>query len=85
MRIAKTKEFVKRYTKLPKFIQKKVDKQIRYLTTDVFHPSLKAKKMVGVHFWEARVDKSYRFTFEKTGDTLTLRTVGPHDEGLGKK
>lgn len=41
--------------------------------------------MEGENVWEARVDRSYRFTFEKTGNTITLRTVGPHDEGLGKK
>jgi putative component of toxin-antitoxin plasmid stabilization module len=41
--------------------------------------------MEGVGIWEARIDKGYRFTFEKTEDSLILRTIGQHDEGLGKK
>lgn len=41
--------------------------------------------MAGLDRWEARVDKSYRFTFDKENDTIILRTVGVHDEGLGKK
>lgn len=80
-----TAKFLKAYKKLPFQIQKKVDKQVKYLLLDMFHPSLHTKRMQGFDRWEARVDKSYRLTFEKTVDTITLRTVGPHDEGLGKK
>jgi len=40
--------------------------------------------MRGLDRFEARVDRSYRFTFEKIEDVLLLGTVGPHDEGLGK-
>lgn len=85
MKIAKTKSFVKFYRKLPKHIQKKTDKQIIFLSQDLSHPSLRTKRMSGLDRWEARVDRSYRFTFDKLKDTLILRTVGPHDEGLGKK
>lgn len=79
------KTFSKSYRRLPFHIQKKVDKQIKYLLTDISYPSLRLKKMQGIDKWEARVDKSYRFTFEKRENTIILRTVGPHDEALGKK
>lgn len=80
-----TKKFLKSYTRLPQNIQKKVNKQIKFLLTDFSYPSLKTKRMAGLDRWEARVDKSYRFTFDKDNDTIILRTVGSHDEGLGKK
>lgn len=41
--------------------------------------------MGGGEIFEARIDIHYRFTFEITQDTITLRTIGPHDIGLGKK
>ena len=85
MKIVKPNGFVKSYHKLPQNIQKKVDKQIRFLLTDFFYPSLRTKRMSGLDRWESRVDRSYRFTFNKDNDTIILRTVGPHDEGLGKK
>lgn len=86
MKIAKTASFIESYIKLPKQIQKKADKQIKFLLQDLFYPSLYTKKMEGrTNTWEVRVDRSYRMTFEKDQDTLILRTVGPHDEGLGKK
>lgn len=85
MKIAKTQIFVDFYQKLPNNIQKKVDKQLFFLSQNLFHPSLKTKRMGGLDLWEARVDKNYRLTFEKIGDTIFLKTVGPHDVGLGKK
>lgn len=85
MRILQTKKFKKSYDKLPQDIKKKTKKAIEHLKSDLFYPSLRTKKMQGAGRWEARVDRSYRFTFEKTEDIITLRTVGPHDEGLGKK
>lgn len=85
MNILFTRKFKKAYDKLPQHLKTKTKKSIELLKEDFFYPSLHTKKMEGVGCWEARIDRSYRFTFEKTEDTLTLRTVGPHDEGLGKK
>lgn len=75
----------KLYQGLPPRIQKKFDKQLIFLRTDLHYPSLRTKKMQGLNRWEARIDKSYRFTFETIEDSIIVRTVGPHDEGLGKK
>ena len=80
-----SKRFLKGYAKLAESIRKKTDRQITMLLQDMFYPSLNTKKMGGENIWEARVDKHYRLTFSKKEDTITLLTVGPHDEGLGKK
>lgn len=78
------KKFVKEYAKLPVSIQKKFDKQLEFLLSDLRHPSIRAKKKQGAEdIWEGRVDRFYRFTFTISEDTITLRTIGPHDEVLG--
>ncbi len=86
MKIDKTESFVKRYRRLPRNIQKKVDKQIQFLEKDFYYPSLRSKKIdLGINWWEFRVDYHYRMVGKKTGDSVILHSVGPHDEGLGKK
>ena len=85
MRIVFSKSAEKSYSKLPLNIQKKADKQFVRLLANYRHPSLRTRKMGGNDRFEARIDFHYRFTFELTASTLTLRTIGMHDEGLGKK
>lgn len=85
MKLFFSKKAEKAYKKLPLSIKKKADKQFQLLRTNISHPSLHVKKMRSVERWEARVDRSYRFTFDKVEDSISIRTVGPHDEGLGKK
>lgn len=85
LKVDSTSEFKKKYKKLPISVQKKFAKQLKLLIGNYRHPSLRTRKMVGIDRFEARIDLHYRFTFELTSDTVTLRTVGPHDEGLGKK
>ena len=64
-------------------IQKKVDKQLRFLSEGMSHPSLRTKKIKGKKgIWEARVDIHHRLTFEIVEDTIFLRVVGNHDEVL---
>jgi mRNA-degrading endonuclease RelE of RelBE toxin-antitoxin system len=79
-------KFIKAYDKLPLSIQRKVDKQIKFLLQDLRYPSIRAKKLEGFpDVWEGRVDRSYRFIFIIKNDVVTFIGVGPHDEGLGKK
>ncbi len=85
MRIIFTKKALKSYQKLPLSVKKKADKQFRFIVSNVHHPSLHMKKMEGEERWEARIDRLYRFTFEKKEGAFILRTVGSHDEGLGKR
>jgi len=83
MQIAKTENFVLRYQKLPKSIQKKVDKQIINLSKNFLYPSLRTKKLKGFDdWWEFRVDYHYRMIGKKMADTIIFHSVGPHDEGL---
>ena len=84
MSLVWTDKFKRNYQKLPTKIRKKFAKQLNFLVTNFRHPSLRVKKMKGrENVWEARVDRSYRFTFHKENSDIILRTVGPHDEALG--
>ena len=76
--------FVKAYRSLPPDIRKKVDKALRLLAHDPRYPSLRTKAIQGSNgLYEARVDRSYRMTYERLpGDVLRLRVVGKHDETL---
>jgi len=77
MRIILSDPVKRRITKFPVPIQKKIERQLIYLSEDVRHPSLHARKMSGnVNKYEARIDYHYRFTY---------LAAGPHDTGLGKK
>ncbi len=85
MKVIASKKFKKAYDKLPQHLQKKTKKSLEQLKKDFFYPGLNTKKMDSADLWEGRIDRSYRFTFEKHKDEIILHTVGPHDEGLGKK
>lgn len=80
-----TKQAEKDYQKLPLNIQKKADKQLTLLLSNYRHPSLRTRKMSGENHFEARVDLRNRFTYMMEGEDIYILTIGPHDEGLGKK
>ena len=73
------------YRKLPLHIKKKADRQLTQLIENPKHPSLRVKKKQGESIFEARIDYHFRFTFVIVDTVLWILTVGPHDEGLGKK
>lgn len=76
----------KAYQKLPLVIQQKADRVFNLLLTSPAHPSLRLKKMKGSDDrWEVRIDYHYRFTCTKATHVWIIRTIGPHDAGLGKK
>ena len=75
----------KQLKKLPREIQRKFIKQLNFLLKNPQHPSLRARKKSGTNIYEARIDDHYRFTYLFESDEATIVTVGPHDEGLGKK
>lgn len=83
MRIFTSDKFDRNFLRLPKNIQEKAKKKIKILATDMGHPSLRVKKMKDrSNVWEARIDNFYRLTFWWEKDSLTFRTIGPHDEAL---
>ena len=77
MKIIRTDPFKDDYKRLEKHIQKKIEKQLRFLIENPRHPSLQSRKLTK-DIWYARVNDNYRFTFWKKGDTFILRSVGPH-------
>ncbi len=77
--------FKKEFKKLPPHLQRKFDKQLKFLLSDPRYPSLRARKMGGEEKYEARLDKHNRFTYKTNENEIWLLTIGPHDEGLGKK
>ena len=80
MRLRRSELFLRQYAKLPTDIRKKVDRQVDYLSKDIRHPGVRAKKVVSaLDIWEARVDLHVRMTFRIEEDTLVFRKVGSHD------
>lgn len=85
MNIKFTKKAEKQHEKLPQVLKNKARKQFHYLLDNYRHPSLHTRKMSGLSHFEARIDKHNRFTFEVAEETIFILSMGPHDEGLGKK
>lgn len=83
MKIAVTASFRQDYDNLPIQTRKKVDRQTNFLADNLRHPSLRAKHIKGQSdIWEARVDRSYRFTFKIIADIIYLRRADKHDQAL---
>ena len=83
MPIKTSARFDEHYERLPRLIQLKVDKALRFLDADFRHPGLRShpvEKRPGI--LEAYVDDKYRMTFERQGDTFIMRNVDNHDECL---
>ena len=76
--------FKKTFQKLPPELQAKVVKALQLLAENPRHPSLRTKPIQGIRgIYEARVDQSYRMTYQRLpDDVLLLRVVGKYDETL---
>jgi len=83
MPVELTERFVKQYARLPKAIQQKVDKALAFLDADFRHPGLRSHPVESAPgVIEVYVDRKYRVTFERHGDTFIMRNVDNHDEGF---
>ena len=83
MPIQFTERFIKQYSQLPKPIQRKIDKALALLDADFRHPGLRSHPVESAPVViEAYVDRKYRMTFERRGDTFIMRNVDNHDECL---
>jgi len=72
--------FKKEYNTLPKEIQNAFDKKLTLFLKNIYHPSLRVKKIQGTkERWEGSITMKYRFTFEFFEDTLIFRAIGTHD------
>ena len=80
MKIQTTRPFDKDYNALPETVKVRADKQFFLLLENPDHPSLRLKKIKGhPSIWEGKITKSYRFTFQISGDVYLLRRIGTHD------
>jgi hypothetical protein len=60
-------------------VQKAFIKQINYLASDLYHPSLRAEKYDERHnIWQARINDDWRFYFAITRGTYTVSNIIPH-------
>ena len=83
MPIELTERFVKQYAHLPKVIQLKVDKALAILDADFRYPGLRSHPVESAPgVIEAYVDRKYRMTFERHGDTFVMRNVDNHGDCL---
>lgn len=71
-----TETFRQSYRDLLEPVQKKVQKQLRFLLRDPSHRSLHIHKLNDE--WEFYVDVHYRCFFHQKGNMYTLLTVGTH-------
>jgi mRNA interferase RelE/StbE len=63
----------------PAAVRKAFFKQVRFLETNLHHPSLRAKKYdQSQDLWQARVNKDWRFYFQIRGDVYYLVDMIPH-------
>jgi mRNA-degrading endonuclease RelE of RelBE toxin-antitoxin system len=79
MKVFYTPEFKGALRRCNPQVEKKLYKQVAYLTKNLRHPSLHAKKydeMKGL--WQARVDRNYRFYFLIKGSTYILLDIRAH-------
>ncbi len=83
MPIELTERFVQQYMRLPRAIQRKVDKALALLDADFRHPGLRSHRVESAPgVFEAYVDRRYRMTFERRSDTFVMRNIDNHDECL---
>lgn len=83
MPVELTDRFVKQYLRLPKVIQRKVDKALLMLDSNFRRSGLRSHPVEGARgIFEAYVDRRYRMTIERCGDTFVMRNIDNHDECL---
>ena len=86
LKLTRTERFKKSVLDLDQKTRQKLKKQLELLLSDPRNPSLRVKKIKGTRsIFEARVNDSYRFTFEFGEESeIILRVVGPHNDALKK-
>ncbi|MFZ0959650.1 MAG: hypothetical protein WAO35_02000 [Terriglobia bacterium] len=63
----------------PSDVQRAFEKQLRFLVSNLRHPSLPAKKFdESRDLWQARVNHNWRFYFTITNDTYCIEDVIAH-------
>lgn len=88
MKIKFEAAFKRCFAKLTKEETKQTKAKIYLLEQNLYHPSLRVKKMKGKAgkegIYRMRVTKYLRVTFMIEGDTIYLRKVGGHEKTIKK-
>jgi len=60
----------------PPNVRRAFEKQMRFLVSNLLHPSLRAKKYdEAVDLWQAWVNRDWRFYFTIAGDAFVIEDV----------
>ena len=79
MRIEFSDRAVKSYADAPRHVCAAFDKQLRFLLSDIRHPSLHAKKYDDSRdIWQARVTRNWRFYFIIEYDHYVIVDITQH-------
>jgi mRNA-degrading endonuclease RelE of RelBE toxin-antitoxin system len=79
MRFRFTEKALKQYASLPASVQKRFDKQLSFLLSDLTYPSIHAKKYDESRaIWQGRVTRDFRFYFHIERDTYVILAITKH-------
>jgi mRNA-degrading endonuclease RelE of RelBE toxin-antitoxin system len=81
MKLFLTNRFKREYRKAPDDVKDRIDKALRYLASDLKHPSLRAKIIDETNrIWQARVTRNWRIYFQiEDGLIIGLRIFAHKD------
>jgi len=79
MNVRFTERADKDYAALPDSVRKAFAKQLRFLLTNLRHPSLRAKKYdERLNLWQGRVSLGWRFYFKIEESEYVIISIIPH-------
>ena len=79
MQIVLSDRAIESLSDAPANARRAFEKQLRFLATNLRHPSLRAKKYdESADLWQARVNRDWRFYFTIQGDTYRIEDIIAH-------
>ena len=79
MKVVLSDGAIESLTDAPRNVQGAFEKQLRFLSDNLLHPSLHAKKYDESNdVWQARVNRDWRFYFTIADDTYRIERIIPH-------
>lgn len=79
MPYSRTPQFERAFKKFPNQIKTAFEKQLRFLLSNIRHPSLRAKKYDETQgVWQARVTDNVRFYFQILDDRYRILDIEKH-------
>jgi mRNA-degrading endonuclease RelE of RelBE toxin-antitoxin system len=79
MQIVLSDRAIESFKYAPPNVRRAFEKQLRFLLSNLLHPSLHAKKYdEAADLWQARINKDWRFYFTISNDTYRIEKIIPH-------